>query len=214
MKELALFQVALQEGATGFMTVQEGMDSRFPELFSEISHTIEAPNKAVASSIFMRRFGFFITAQLYLLAHGKMWDGGLENVYLVKTAGGISFSIDQQFLRERRDGDLESVLKNYAFPAVAAFKKIGHVSKITLWENIWGYAIWMYGMQDSTQAERDVEALMDVRTWQPEIRKSYFHQFLGGRTFFEAKNDYKRITCCLLKEVPNTDKCPYCPLAK
>ncbi|MDN7241933.1 hypothetical protein QWY14_09000 [Planococcus sp. N028] len=214
MKELALFQVAVQDGATGFMTVQEGMDSRFPELFSELSQTTEAPNRAVASSIFMRRFGFFITAQLYLLAHGKMWDGKLENVHMVKTPGGISFAVDDQFLRERRDGDLETVLKEYAMPVVEAFRKIGHVSKLILWENIWGYSIWMYGMQDSPQAERDVESLMDAALWQPEMRKSFFHQFLGGCTFSEAKSDYKRITCCLLKEVPGTDKCPYCPMAK
>ncbi|TWT16108.1 hypothetical protein [Planomicrobium sp. CPCC 101079] len=211
---MELFQVAVQNGASGFMTVQESMDNRSAELFAEISQTVEAPTKAVASSVFMRRFGFFITAQLYLLAHGKMWDGQLSNVYLTKNAGGISFAIDERFLRERQAGDLETVLKHYAMPAVEAFKKIGHVSKITLWENIWGYAIWMYGMQDSEQAEHDVASLMEAALWQPEMRKSFFQQFLGGRTFPEAKNDYKRITCCLLKEVPGTDKCPYCPISK
>ncbi|PSL34296.1 ferric iron reductase protein FhuF [Planomicrobium soli] len=214
MKELELFQVAVQDGATGFMTVQESMASRAADLFAEISQTVETPNKAVASSIFMRRFGFFVTAQLYLLAHGKMWDGGLSNVHMAKNASGISFAIDKRFLRERRDGDLETVIKEYALPAVEAFQKIGHVSKLILWENIWGYVIWMYGLQDSAQAERDVELLMDTAFWQPEMRKSFFRQFLGGRTFSEAKSNYKRITCCLLKEMPDTDKCPYCPMNK
>src|SRR3712207_6500691 len=57
MKELEMFQVAVQDGASGFMTVQESLDSRSPELFDEIRHSTDAPNKAVASSIFMRRFG-------------------------------------------------------------------------------------------------------------------------------------------------------------
>ncbi len=214
MKELELFQVAVQNVAAGFMTVQESMDNRSAELLAEIGQTIDAPNEAVASSVFMRRFGFFITAQLYLLAQGKMWDGKLANVHLAKTTGGISFAIDERFLRDRRDSDLETVLKEYAMPAVAAFQKIGHVSKLILWENIWGYAIWMYGMQDSAQAEQDAAALMEASAWQPEMRKSFFHQFLGGRTFPEAKNDYQRVTCCLLKEVPGTDKCPYCPMNK
>lgn len=214
MEELELFQVKIRKDAHGFMSMSEAMDTRYPELMKEITHSSEAPSEAVASSIFMRRFGFFITAQLYLLAHGKIWDGPLSEVYLENSEGSISFTIDERFIRERREGDLEAVLKSYALPVVEAFRKAGHVSKIILWENIWGYAIWMYGMQDSVWANKDIAALMEADLWQPEMRKSFFRQFLGGRNFDEAKADYKRITCCLLKEIPGTDKCPYCPLAK
>ena len=214
MEELELFQVKVRQGAHGFMTMSEAMANRHPELMNELIHSSGAPSEAVATSIFMRRFGFFITAQLYLLAHGKMWDGPLAEVHLEKTEGSFGFTIDERFIRERREGDLEAVLKSYAFPVVEAFRKAGHVSKIILWENIWGYAIWMYGMQDSEQARLDIEALMAADIWQPEMRKSFFNQFLDTRSFDEAKADYKRITCCLLKEIPENDKCPYCPLAK
>lgn len=214
MEELELFQVKVRSGAHGFMNMDEAMTSRYHELIEEISSASGAPNEAVATSIFMRRFGFFITAQLYLLAHGKMWDGPLSEVHLENTEGNIAFLIDERFIRERREGDLEAALKNYAYPVVEAFRQAGHVSKIILWENIWGYAIWMYGMQDSEQSRKDIDALMDADTWQPEMRKSFFRQFLGGRSFDEAKGEYKRVTCCLLKEVPENDKCPYCPLAK
>lgn len=192
----------------------ESIGTRNAELLSNITQTTGAPSEAVASSIFMRRFGFFITAQLYLLAHGKMWSGSLQDIYLVSTPGGISFEVDENLIRKRRDGDLEAVLKNYAMPVIETFRKSGHVSKLILWENIWGYAIWMYGMQDTPQAELDTEALLDAAIWQPEMRKSFFGQFLGGRSFEEAKSEYKRITCCLYKELPDTDKCPYCPQKK
>ncbi len=214
MEELELFQVKVRSEANGFMNMNEAMESRYPDLMKEIIDATGAPNEAVSTSVFMRRFGFFITAQLYLLAHGKMWDGTLDEVYLENTEGSISFAVDERFIRERLDGDLEKVLKDYAFPVIEAFRLAGHVSKIILWENVWGYAIWMYGMQDSEQAERDIETLMESEIWQPEMRKSYFRQFLGGRSFEEAKADYKRITCCLYKELPETDKCPYCPLRK
>ncbi|QHJ70366.1 hypothetical protein [Planococcus halotolerans] len=214
MEELELFQVKVRREANGFMNMEEATESRYPELIKEIVHASGAPNEAVASSIFMRRFGFFITAQLYLLAHNKIWVGPLDEVHLENTEGSISFAVDERFIRERVDGDLEKVLKDYAFPVVEAFRTAGHVSKIILWENIWGYAIWMYGMQSSEQAERDIETLMEDEIWQPEMRKSYFRQFLGGHSFEEAKADYKRITCCLYKELPETDKCPYCPLRK
>ncbi|RNF40146.1 hypothetical protein [Planococcus salinus] len=214
MKELELFQVNAHEDPDGFMTVAESMEVRNTDLLNHIIQTTEAPSEAVASSIFMRRFGFFITAQLYLLAQGKMWDGSLQNIHLVDTPGGISFDVDARLIRERLDGDLEAVLKNYGLPVVEAFRKAGHVSKLILWENIWGYVIWMYGMQNSKQAEQDVEALLDAAIWQPEMRKSFFRQFLGGRDFDEAKAEYQRITCCLYKELPGTDKCPYCPQKK
>ncbi|WP_052131663.1 hypothetical protein [Planococcus sp. CAU13] len=214
MKELELFQTKVRDGAIGFMNMEQAMGSQYTELMKEITQSSGAPSEAVASSIFMRRFGFFITAQLYLLAHGKMWDGPLAEVHLENTEGHISFAVDERFIRERREGDLESVLKDYVMPVIESFRKAGHVSKIILWENIWGYAIWMYGMQDSEQARQDIEALMEAEIWQPEMRKSFFRQFLAGRNFDEAKTEYKRITCCLLKEVPGTDKCPYCPLAK
>lgn len=214
MMQLEQFQVKAHNAPAGFMTVAESIGLRNSELLHEIMQTTKAPSEAIASSVFMRRFGFFITAQLYLLAHGKMWDGPLSEIYLVKTQNGISFEIEERYIRERKEGDLENVLKVYAAPVVESFRKAGHVSKIILWENIWGYAIWMYGMQDSKQASRDVKTLLDASLWQPEMRKSYFHQFLGGRTFDEAKADYKRVTCCLYKELPGTDKCPYCPQKK
>jgi len=214
MKELELFQVKVWEHAQGFMTLQECISTGYSKLANEIKQQTEAPTEAVAASIFMRRFGFFITAQLYLLAHGKMWDGPLDAVYLEKTEGGIAFEIEERFVRDRRKGDLEKVLKLYAFPVVEAFRKGGHVSKLILWENIWGYAIWMYGMIESEQAAQDTQILLDDAIWQPEMRRSPFRQFLGGRSFEEAKADYKRITCCLYKELPDTDKCPYCPVKK
>ena len=214
MKELELFQVKVREQPQGFMTMQQAIDSHYPALASDIKQQTGAPTEAVASSIFMRRFGFFITAQLYLLAHGKTWDGPFDAVHLVKTEGGIAFEIDERFIRNREEGDLEKVLKDYAFPVVEAVRKAGHVSKLILWENIWGYVIWMYGMLESVQAEQDAAILLDAAIWQPEMRRSPFQQFLGGHSFEESKADYQRITCCLYKELPDTGKCPYCPVKK
>lgn len=214
MEELELFQVKVQNGANGFMNISEAMANRHLELMQEIVHATGAPSEAVATSIFMRRFGFFMTAQFYLLAHNKMWDGPLGEIQLENTEGTIAFLIDDHYIRERREGDLEKVLKTYALPVVNSFSKAGHVSKIILWENLWGYMIWMYGMLDSEQAEADVADLLADELWQPEMKRSFFRQFLGARSFEEAKAEYKRITCCLYKELPNNDKCPYCPLQK
>lgn len=214
MEKLDLFQVQLQTNARGFMTLSESMESRSQELIAKVRSESGAPTETVASSIFMRRFGFFISAQLYLLVNGKMWAGPLSEVHLTEAEYGIAFEIDEKWLRPRQEGDLKMVLKDYAFPVVERFRKIGPISKLNLWENIWGYVIWMYGMESSPQAEQDVQDLLDDSFWQPEMRKSHFKQFLGGHGLAESKAEYKRVTCCLYKELPETDKCPYCPLRK
>lgn len=214
MEKLDLFQVHLQPNANGFMTLSESMESRSSELIEKVTHESGAPTEAIASSIFMRRFGFFITAQLYLLAHQQMWAGPFSEVHLTEAEYGIAFELDGKWLRPRQEGDLEMVLKEYAAPVVETFRKIGPISKLILWENIWGYAIWMYGMEQSVQAKQDMQALLDDTFWQPEMRKSHFKQFLGGHSLEHSQKQYKRITCCLYKELPETDKCPYCPLQK
>lgn len=214
MDKLDLFQVQLQPNPRGFMTLSESMENRSQELIAKVRNESGAPTETVASSIFMRRFGFFISAQLSLLANGQMWAGPLSEIYLTEAEYGIAFEMDEKWLRPRQEGDLEMVLKDYAFPVVETFRKIGPISKLNLWENIWGYVIWMYGMESSSQAEQDVQALLTDSFWQPQMRKSHFKQFLGGHSLAESKSEYKRVTCCLYKELPKTDKCPYCPLQK
>lgn len=212
MQELESFQLFVRKPVSKYMTLQESISDRYHELMTEIQQASGAPSEAVATSLFMRRFGFFITGQLRLLADGKIWDGPFEEIHLFPSQSGLAFEVDPRFVRQRRDGDLEAVLKQYAMPVIEEMRKAGHVSKLILWENIWGYVIWMYGMQESEQAAKDVEALLEDALWQPEMRKSFFRQFLGGETLQEATASYKRITCCLNKELPGTSKCPYCPL--
>lgn len=214
MEGLARFQLFLRSNPTGFMTLAEGAGSKSAELLNDLSQATDAPSQAVASSVFMRRFGLFIAGQLYMLAHGRIWDGPLDEVFLEQSEHGITFAADPKFIRSRRDGDLSLVLKQQALPIVESFCKNGHVSKLILWENIWGYVIWMYGTTSTDQAQTDVQALLDDEFWKPEMKKSRFQQFLNGKTLSESQQNYQRITCCLYKELPETDKCPYCPLNK
>lgn len=214
MEKLDLFQVHLRPNATGFMNLSEGMENRSLELIAKVRQESGAPTEAVATSVFMRRFGFFMSAQLYLLAHQQVWAGPLDEIHLTDAEYGIAFELDGKWMRQRQEGDLEMVLKEYGWPVVEQFRKIGPVSKLILWENIWGYVIWMYGMEDSAQAQQDLQDLLADSFWQPEMRKSHFKQFLDGHSLEQLQAEYKRVTCCLYKELPETDKCPYCPLRK
>ena len=190
------------------------------ELFKMIHTEMGAPTDAVAASIYMRKYGFFIAAQLHILSKfDLLWTGKLEDISLVTSEGNISFSIPSHSFRtiQDRESDIRFLLEQYGHPIVDYMSKRAHISKLILWENIWGYVIWMYSMlfqENNTAAPDDLVILLHDETWKPQLRRSPFKQFLQNEPVLEAMANYKRTTCCLYKELPNTEKCPYCPLTK
>ncbi|MDT8859276.1 hypothetical protein N0O92_03455 [Alkalihalobacillus sp. MEB130] len=214
LEDLKQFQVYVVSEPSGFMTVSGCLSNDFDNLMTSMSISTGSPTSAVATSVFMRRYGFFISAQLYLKAFNKVWDGGLANIHLVQTETGLAFQIDKRFIRDSQPDDLILLLKKYGHPVVNTLSKKANISKIILWENIWGYVLWMYGFIDSEQAKIDLTVLLEDDIWQPEVRRSMFKKFLNGRSLIDATQDYQRVTCCLYKELPENDACPYCPNAK
>ncbi|WP_318241720.1 hypothetical protein [Sporosarcina quadrami] len=193
-------------------------DAGSTELLKMIHTEMGAPTDAVAASIYMRKYGFFIAAQLHMLSKfDLLWTGKLEEISLVTGEGNISFSIPSHSFRivQDRESDIRFLLEQYGHPIVDYMSKRAHISKLILWENIWGYVIWMYSMlfqENNTSAQDDLAILLNDETWKPQLRRSPFQQFLQNEPILEAMANYKRTTCCLYKELPNIEKCPYCPL--
>ncbi|OLO39275.1 hypothetical protein BTR23_09520 [Alkalihalophilus pseudofirmus] len=212
IEALQRFQVHLVDHAVGWMTVEECFDEYFHELVKSIENSTWAPNPAVATSVFMRRYGLFIAALLYLKAHNKMWEGPLNKIYLIHSDQTISFQIEAKLIRDSHEEDAERIIKRYGHNVVEAFAKKARISKLVLWENIWGYVLWMYSQTDTEQAKIDLHTLLQDHVWQPELPTSMFRRFSSGLTFGEAANNYQRVTCCLYKELPNSAACPYCPI--
>lgn len=213
IEDLKRFSVYASNEPKGFLTIEDAVHQGFHSLMAEIKADSSAPTDSVATSVFMRRYGFFIAAQLFLKAHQFIWDGPLDEIYIAKAAGGLSFEIHPAYIREAGEEDLAYILKKYGQPIVDDMAKKGNISKLILWENIWGYVQWMYGSIETAQGKKDVEELLQDEVWQPEMRSSIFRKFLSGRTFEQSATEYKRITCCLYKELPDQNKCPYCPHA-
>ena len=118
---------------------------------------------------------------------------------------------------QNREEDIRFILERYGHPVVNYLSKRAKISKLILWENIWGYVLWMYSMilqENSPSAQYDLDVLLEDETWKPAMRRSPFKQYLKNQQALDAMANYKRTTCCLYKELPNTEKCPYCPLAK
>ncbi|WP_052144763.1 hypothetical protein [Halalkalibacter okhensis] len=211
MLNLERFQVYFGNQHQESMSVSASISDGFDRFISNIKCSTGSPTTAVATSVYLRRYGFFIAALLYLKAYNKMWDGSLDNIHLVETTHGLVFEIDDHYIRDEQPGDLELIVKKYGFPVVNELASRANISKFILWENIWGYVLWMYGSTETKQARLDLEMLLEDDIWQPDIRRSMFKKFLNGRTFEDAATNYERVTCCLYKELPGSESCPYCP---
>ena len=66
--------------------------------------------------------------------------------------------------------------------------------------------------EECSAAQSDLDLLLEDELWKPHMRRSPFKQYLQNEEALAAMANYKRTTCCLLKELPDTEKCPYCPL--
>ncbi|MFS0690793.1 hypothetical protein AB1K89_16270 [Sporosarcina sp. 179-K 8C2 HS] len=188
------------------------------ELFSEIQTLTGAKTDAVAASIYMRRHGFFMAGLFHMLSKfDLLFIGKLEDVSLFIEKGTIQFAIlpDSFEDAQNRHEAIRFILEQYGHPVVEYMGKRAHVSKLILWENVWGYVLWMYSMllnEDCPAAQSDLDFLLEDETWKPQMRRSPFKQYLQNEEALAAMSNYKRTTCCLLKELPDTEKCPYCPL--
>ncbi|WP_252505034.1 IucA/IucC family C-terminal-domain containing protein [Sporosarcina sp. Marseille-Q4943] len=188
------------------------------ELLSEIKALTDAPTDAVGASIYMRRHGFFMTGLFHMLSKfNLLFTGKLEDVSLFIENGTIQFNIRSESFKDVQDRHeaIRYILEQYGHPVVEYLGKRAHVSKLILWENVWGYVLWMYSMllnENCPSAQSDLDYLLLDETWKPHMRRSPFKQFLQNEEALAAMSNYKRTTCCLLKELPDTEKCPYCPL--
>nr|WP_218843317.1 hypothetical protein [Sporosarcina sp. JAI121] len=215
------FSVHVGEQSNVFSSVADVLsESGSDKLFEKVKSLSGASDDTVASSVYMRRHGFFIAAQLHFLSeYDLLWAGDLEDISLFIENETILFSVPAASFRsaQNREQDIRFILESYGHPVVDYLSKRGKIAKLILWENVWGYVLWMYSMllqENSLFAQQDLDVLLEDETWKPAMRRSPFKQYLKNQLALDAMANFKRVTCCLYKELPNTDKCPYCPLAK
>ncbi|WP_172373677.1 hypothetical protein [Sporosarcina jiandibaonis] len=221
LNDLERFNVFVDGQENTFLSAADALsDSGSKLLFEKIHSMTGTSTNAVSASVYLRRYGFFIAAQLHIMSeHNLLWTGELDDISLFTNSDTILFSIPSKGFRnvQNRGEDIRFILEKYGHPVVTYFSKQAKISKLILWENIWGYVLWMYSMllqENSPSAQYDLTVLLDDETWKPAMRRSPFKQFIKNQPAVDAMANYKRMTCCLYKELPSTEQCPYCPLAK
>ncbi|WP_409304802.1 (2Fe-2S)-binding protein [Peribacillus sp. SCS-155] len=184
------------------------------------------PPYAIAS-VLMRSIAFVFVAQLYALSKYRLkWSGDGREIFIAnRTIGGrwapqwilqngswVTVSEEDVFL------SLQRMICDECGPIVKALAIETKSSPMVLWENVWGYVLWMYVQlfQESgpiaERAHQDLELLLDHDVWKDIERSSPFKKFLQGKTPEEAMASFARVTCCLYYMVPGNERCSYCPL--
>ncbi|MDF2607889.1 MAG: hypothetical protein K0S34_2085 [Bacillales bacterium] len=225
VKELDSYQVSIinDSNKTPFISFSNNIDN----LLSHTKHKLGTDNSRVAASMLIRRYSSLLTALLLMISkHRLAWNGKLENILMRDDiisnheTWSPTFAINSDTWSNIEESNVElsfhtllSELGNSLFTPLESDAKI---SKLVLWENLWGYTLWMYSKllsepDLSYRVERDIAILLDNNVWCGIEKESPFKKFLGEYSVLEAVTSYKRITCCYYYELRGQSTCPYCP---
>lgn len=203
-------------------------DLHNPSKTEDVIHTVQAisqsPNKTVAASYFMRRYGMFTAMQLYnLAAYDEVWKGTPEAVTFgaIEEYGKLSVSTfvddgdwDYADEDERRAIIRQVIVDNHT--VIQQIKTSANISSLTMWENIFGFLLWKYHVllgnpATSDEARADLDMLKDDALWEGIASQSLFAVYLKGAAPSALLNTVVRTTCCLSKDVPGLLQCGFCP---
>ncbi len=216
---LQKFSVHVDNDNNAKVTVADLLnESGLHKLYTEIYHLTDAPSHTVAASVYMRKHGLLLASQLHFISeYNTVWTGELCDISICVEQGTLFYSLPSYGFKqiESHEKAIRFILESYGHIIVEHMSKQAKIAKLILWENVWGYVLWMYTMlleNNSNNAQDDLTILLADETWKPAMRRSPFKQYLNNQQALDAMVNYKRITCCLYKELPHTEKCPYCPL--
>lgn len=186
----------------------------------------QSDQDAVAISYFTRRYGMFVAMQFYMLTvYDEMWDGELEDLQFgVREEFGrpslCMFTRSEDWImidEDERQQAVSKVLTEQCHEIFSQLRKLGGVSPLTHWENVFGYMLWHYHTLSSSPATEDeameyLQILEDAETWQGISEQSKFSTYTGGNHPSSLINVPVRKSCCFSKDVPGLLKCGFCPL--
>ena len=185
----------------------------------------KSPNKTVAASYFMRRFGMFTAMQFYnLAAYDEVWNGTPDRVIFgaKEEYGNLAVSTfvhEEDWVDvedEERRNVIRHILINECDAVIRQIRIIANISSLTLWENIFGFLLWHYHVLlenpgTAEEARADLEILKDDCLWEDIAPKSLFAEYLNECEPSSLLNTVVRTTCCLSKDVPGLMQCGFCP---
>ncbi len=186
-----------------------------------------SPNKTVAASYLMRRYGMFTGMQLvqYVL-YDEFWNGrpdefrfGAADEYgnrTVSTYPAISGWVEAD--PEQPRAAVRKLLEEID-QVIGSLRKGAPISANVLWENVFGFWLWHFHvMLDDPSSEEQARTVLELvksdDVWAGIHDVCRFRLYLNGRDPSQLLNTTVRTTCCLSKDVPGLMQCGFCPLKK
>jgi ferric iron reductase protein FhuF len=228
IKQLNMYSIYTDKPEHKLFTLADFLGDQTEDALTAAQAISRSPNKTVAASYFIRRFGMFIAMQFYNLAmYDEIWDGELERLtFGAKEEFGnmtVSMFANTEDWRsvedDERNAIIRDILKNQCDAVIRQTRTAANVSSQTLWESVFGFLLWHYhvllenpGTVDEARA--DLHLLKDDVLWEGIAPRSLFAVYLKGLEPSALLNTVVRTTCCLSKDVPGLMQCGFCPLLK
>ncbi|MEH7225811.1 IucA/IucC family C-terminal-domain containing protein [Bacillus sp. JJ1566] len=229
--------------------IPSSLSSPVSELFEEekmklylenVGDRISAPDKRVAASMFMKRYGFFAVLNLYAMTIlNKRLNVSLSNISLetsdeekiwywnpkfyfsdLQTVTAPSDSRD-----EWRDETIRAIFHDHIHEVLMTLTKHSGLSKKVLWENIAIYVYWLYESVlakskfdvKRNNIQKDFEYLVKKADGElfGQIPYNPLSRYFGVKVYRPEydQNIRTRKTCCLYYKTTSTeDRCKTCPL--
>ena len=109
-------------------------------------------NRTVAASYLMRRYGMFASTQFVMLAtYDEVWLGELDDLQFAAHVEygnkGISMYINKNHYvdieMQSRPVIIRKIIKDQIHSLLIEIRKHSSVSPLTLWENVFGFLLWL-----------------------------------------------------------------------
>ncbi|WP_010676471.1 IucA/IucC family C-terminal-domain containing protein [Bacillus timonensis] len=206
----------------------------------KIQQKISAPDKRVAASMFMKRYGFFAVLNLYAMTIlNKRLNVSLSNISLETNdseelwywnpkfyfADLQTVPAPSQFREKWRDDTVRTIFRENINEVLQTLSTNSGLSKKVLWENISIYVYWLYeSVLAKPKFDGQRERILDdfeylIKKAEGElfgpITWNPLARYFGVKVYRPEydQNIRTRKTCCLYYKTTSTkERCKTCPL--
>ncbi|MFT4412909.1 (2Fe-2S)-binding protein [Fredinandcohnia humi] len=216
-------------------------EDRMKRYVANLQKKISAPDKRVAASMFMKRYGFFAVLNLYSMTIlNKRLNTSLDNLSLetnddeeeiwywnpkfyLKDINTIPAPADT---REKwREATIKAIFHDNIHDILEQLAHLTKLSKKVLWENIAIYIFWLY--ESLLSDPKFVDKISTIKEDFEFIVNQADGQLFGPLSFNPLTRFYRdkvyrpeydqeirtRTTCCLYYKITSAgDRCKTCPL--
>ncbi|MFS0822103.1 IucA/IucC family C-terminal-domain containing protein [Bacillus sp. 1P02SD] len=209
------------------------------QYLDNVGKKIAAPDKRVAASMFVKRYGFFAVLNLFAMTvFNKRLNVSLSNISLETSEEEKMWYWNPKFYftdlqtvsapsdsrNQWRDDTIRAIFHDHIHEVIMTLTTHSGLSKKVLWENVAIYVYWLYESvltkpkfdDKQKNIQEDFEYIVKRAEGElfGQIAFNPLSRYFGVKTYRPEydQNIRTRKTCCLYyKTTSNEDRCKTCP---